>query len=199
MNLLQKVEKEQIKKLIEGKNIPEFRAGDSVRVFVKVVEGNRERTQRFEGVVLGFKKRGIHSSFRVRKISNGEGVERVFPLYSPNITVEVTRHGRVRQAKLYYLRELAGKKARIAERTRGDLAKPFITVEQVEAELASYESSKKPKKVKEKATAKPSDKVKEDKGVKAADSSESAKQEAVESKVDQEATTSKEGDAESSK
>ena len=159
MNLLQKVEKQHIKKLIEGKSIPEFRAGDSVRVFVRVVEGNRERTQKFEGVVLGFKKRGINSSFRVRKISNGEGVERVFPLYSPNITVEVVRHGRVRRAKLYYLRELTGKKARIAERSRGDLAKPYITVEDVEAELSKSAVAPKKKtgnaKAEEKAAAKP--------------------------------------------
>lgn len=143
MNLLQKVEQQQIKKLIEGKKVPDFRAGDTVRVFVKVVEGSRERTQKFEGVVLGFKKRGINSSFRVRKISNGEGVERVFPLYSPNITVEVSRHGRVRRAKLYYLRELTGKKARIAEKSRGALDQPFVTDETVDAQIAKYIQPKK--------------------------------------------------------
>lgn len=138
MNLLQKVEKQQIKKLIDGKNIPDFRAGDTVRVFVKVVEGTRERTQKFEGVVLGFKRRGINSSFRVRKLSNGEGVERVFPLFSPNITVEVARHGRVRRAKLYYLRELTGKKARIAEKHRGNLEKPYITSSDIDLELQKF-------------------------------------------------------------
>lgn len=116
MNLLQQIEQEQVKKLTEGKVIPEFQAGDTVRVHVKVVEGDRERTQPYEGVVIGRKNRGLNSSFRVRKISNGEGVERVFPLYSPNIRIEVVRRGRVRRAKLYYLRERTGKRARIAER-----------------------------------------------------------------------------------
>jgi large subunit ribosomal protein L19 len=116
MNLLQQIEQEQVEKLTEGKVIPEFQAGDTVRVHVKVVEGDRERTQPYEGVVIGRKNRGLNSSFRVRKISNGEGVERVFPLYSPNIRIEVVRRGRVRRAKLYYLRERTGKRARIAER-----------------------------------------------------------------------------------
>lgn len=118
MNLLQILEKEHLEKLSEGKTIPDFRAGDTVRVHVKVVEGERERTQPYEGVVLGRKSRGINSSFRVRKMASGEGVERVFPLYSPNIRIEVIRHGQVRRAKLYYLRELTGKKARITERAR---------------------------------------------------------------------------------
>lgn len=118
MNLLQQLEKEHLEKLSAGKTIPDFRAGDTVRVHVKVIEGERERTQPYEGVVLGRKNRGLNSSLRVRKISSGEGVERVFPLYSPNIRIEVIRHGRVRRAKLYYLRELTGKRARIAERQR---------------------------------------------------------------------------------
>lgn len=116
MNLLQRVEQQTIKKLLEGKDIPNFDAGDTVRVHVKVVEGERERVQPFEGVVIGRKRRGINSSFRVRKISHGEGVERVFPLMSPNIRIEVVRRGVVRRAKIYYLRNLTGKKARIAER-----------------------------------------------------------------------------------
>jgi large subunit ribosomal protein L19 len=118
MNLLQQVEAEQLKKLSEGKPMPDFRPGDTIKVLVKVVEGERERTQPFEGVVLGRKNRGLNSSFRVRKLSYGEGVERVFPLYSPNIRVEVVRHGDVRQAKLYYLRGRTGKRARIAEKRR---------------------------------------------------------------------------------
>lgn len=125
MNLLQQIEKEHLEKLAEGKPIPDFRAGDTVRVHVKVVEGERERTQPYEGVVLGRKNRGINSSFRVRKIASGEGVERVFPLYSPNIRIEVIRHGHVRRAKLYYLRELTGKKARIAERSRNAKGVPL--------------------------------------------------------------------------
>lgn len=115
MNLLQQIEQEHLQKITEGKEIPAFRAGDTVRVHVNVIEGERKRVQPYEGVVIGRKSRGLHSSFRVRKISYGEGVERVFQLYSPNIRVEVIRRGRVRRAKLYYLRERTGKRARIAE------------------------------------------------------------------------------------
>ncbi|MBM3467927.1 MAG: 50S ribosomal protein L19 [Alphaproteobacteria bacterium] len=121
MNLLQQIEQEQVKKLTKGKKIPDFRAGDTVRVHVKVIEGERTRVQPYEGVVIGRKLRGLNSSLRVRKISNGEGVERVFPLYSPNIRIEVIRHGSVRRAKLYYLRDRTGKSARIAERSRHKL------------------------------------------------------------------------------
>src|ERR1043166_7764724 len=117
MNLLQTFEQEQLKKLTENKTIPDFRAGDTLKVLVKVVEGTRERVQAFEGVCIGRKNAGINSSFTVRKISYGEGVERVFPLYSPNVdSIEVVRRGRVRRAKLYYLRGRTGKRARIAER-----------------------------------------------------------------------------------
>lgn len=118
MNVLQQVEQEQVERLSAGKTIPEFRAGDTVKIFVKVVEGERERVQTYEGVVIGRKNRGLNSSFRVRKMSYGEGVERVFPLYSPNIRIELLRQGDVRRAKLYYLRGLTGKRARIAERAR---------------------------------------------------------------------------------
>ncbi len=116
MNIIQQLEKEQIERLTRERTIPEFRAGDTVRVLVRVIEGNRERVQAFEGVVIARRNRGINSSFTVRKISYGEGVERVFPLYSPRIEqIEVVRRGRVRRAKLYYLRERRGKAARIAE------------------------------------------------------------------------------------
>ncbi len=118
MNLLQQIEAEQVEKLSAGKIYPDFRPGDTIKVLVKVVEGERERTQIFEGVVIGRKHRGLNSSFRIRKLSYGEGVERVFPLYSPNISVEVVRHGDVRRAKLYYLRGRTGKRARIAEKRR---------------------------------------------------------------------------------
>lgn len=118
MNIIQTLESEQVAKLTESKKIPTFRPGDSIKVLVKVKEGDRERTQSFEGVVIGRKERGLNSSFRVRKLSYGEGVERVFPLYSPNIGVELVRKGKVRRAKLYYLRGLTGKKARIAESNR---------------------------------------------------------------------------------
>ncbi|HEX2793328.1 MAG TPA: 50S ribosomal protein L19 [Croceicoccus sp.] len=115
MNLIQQLEAEAIQSL--GKDIPEFRAGDTVRVGVRVVEGTRERVQNYEGVVIARSNRGMGSNFTVRKISFGEGVERVFPLYSPNIdNITVVRRGVVRRAKLYYLRGRTGKSARIAER-----------------------------------------------------------------------------------
>tara|TARA_Y100001968_G_scaffold306561_1_gene323504 strand:- start:274 stop:660 length:387 start_codon:yes stop_codon:yes gene_type:complete len=115
MNLIQQLEAEAIENL--GKDIPEFRAGDTVRVGVKVVEGTRERIQNFEGVVIARSNRGMGSNFTVRKMSFGEGVERVFPLYSPIVdSLTVVRRGVVRRAKLYYLRGRTGKSARIAER-----------------------------------------------------------------------------------
>src|SRR5690348_2736715 len=121
MNVLQTLEHEQVKKLAEGRPVPEFRAGDTVRVGIKVVEGERERVQLFEGVCIGRKNAGINSNFTLRKISYGEGVERIFPLHSPRITtIEVVRRGAVRRAKLYYLRGRRGKSARIAERGRDD-------------------------------------------------------------------------------
>jgi len=120
MNIIEQLESEQLGRLAEGKNIPDFRPGDTVRVLVKVVEGNRERVQAYEGVCIARKNAGLNSSFTVRKLSYGEGVERVFPLYSPRIEgVELVRRGKVRRAKLYYLRGRTGKAARITERTRG--------------------------------------------------------------------------------
>ncbi len=117
MNLIQTIEAEQIAKFNASRQIPEFRAGDTLRVGVKVVEGERTRVQNYEGVCIARSNKGMGSSFTVRKISFGEGVERVFPLYSPNIdTIEVVRRGVVRRAKLYYLRGRTGKSARIAER-----------------------------------------------------------------------------------
>ena len=118
MSTLTKIEEAQVAKLKETAKLPEFRPGDTVKVNVKVVEGDRERVQAFEGVVIARKNAGLNSSFTVRKISYGEGVERVFPLYSPRLTsVELIRSGDVRRAKLYYLRGRRGKAARIAERT----------------------------------------------------------------------------------
>ncbi len=118
MNLIQTLEKEQIDKLSANKTIPEFGPGDTVSVAVKVVEGERSRVQAYEGVCIARSGRGLHQNFTVRKISYGEGVERVFPLYSPMIdSIKVVRRGKVRRAKLYYLRGLRGKKARIAEAT----------------------------------------------------------------------------------
>ena len=120
MNTIEQFEQERVAALAENRPIPEFAPGDTVRVMVKVVEGTRERIQAFEGVCIGRRNRGINSSFTVRKISYGEGVERVFPLYSPRIEgIELVRRGDVRRAKLYYLRGLRGKRARIAEKTTG--------------------------------------------------------------------------------
>lgn len=116
-NLLQKYEDAHLAKILGDKQIPEFQPGDSLRVKVRIIEGANERIQAFEGLCIGRKNRGIHSSFTVRKISHGEGVERTFPLYSPRVEgIEVVRRGVVRRAKLYYMRELTGKSARIQEK-----------------------------------------------------------------------------------
>ena len=126
MNLIQTLEAEQIEALTADKKIPEFRPGDTLRVGVKVVEGERSRVQMYEGVCIARANKGVSSNFTVRKISFGEGVERVFPLYSPNVdSIEVVRKGAVRRAKLYYLRGRRGKSARIAERRdpKGEAAK----------------------------------------------------------------------------
>jgi large subunit ribosomal protein L19 len=117
MNLIQTLEQEAIALLAANKTIPAFRAGDTIKVGVKVIEGERTRIQNYEGVCIARSNKGMGSNFTVRKMSFGEGVERVFPLYSPNVdSIEVVRRGVVRRAKLYYLRGLTGKKARIAER-----------------------------------------------------------------------------------
>ncbi len=116
MNIIENIEKEQISKLMEGKNVPNFKPGDTLKVHTKVKEGDRERIQIYEGVCIARKNDGLNSSFTVRKISFGEGVERVFPLYSPNVAkIEVSRIGKVRRAKLYFLRALRGRSARIAD------------------------------------------------------------------------------------
>ena len=143
MNIIEQFEKDQIKSLVKGKKIPQFHPGDTVRVNVKVREGTRERIQAFEGVCIRKKNRGLSSSFTVRKISFGEGVERVFPIFSPSIdSISIVRSGQVRSAKLYYLRDLTGKKARIVERIRKkqpDLASLYIdeSEEVVEEEIVA--------------------------------------------------------------
>ncbi|AKR49645.1 50S ribosomal protein L19 [Acetobacter pasteurianus] len=119
MNIIQQYEAAEIKRLTAERAVPEFEAGDTVRVSVKVQEGERTRLQAFEGVVIARSNKGLNSNFTVRKISNGEGVERVFPLYAPTVAeIKVVRRGKVRRAKLYYLRGRSGKSARIAERPR---------------------------------------------------------------------------------
>ena len=116
MNIIENNEKEQMEKLLAGKELPNFKPGDTLKVHTKVKEGDRERIQVYEGVCIARKNDGLNSSFTVRKISFGEGVERVFPLYSPNIAkIEVSRIGKVRRAKLYFMRALRGRSARIAD------------------------------------------------------------------------------------
>jgi large subunit ribosomal protein L19 len=117
MNLIQELEKEQVAKLTAGKEIPDFQPGDTVIVNVKIVEGDKARVQAYEGVCIARAGSGLQQNFTVRKISYGEGVERVFPLYAPMVdSIKVVRRGKVRRAKLYYLRGLRGKRARITER-----------------------------------------------------------------------------------
>jgi large subunit ribosomal protein L19 len=120
MNIIETLDAEEVARVSDGKSIPEFSPGDTLRVNVKIKEGDRERVQAYEGVCIARSGGGINANFTVRKISFGEGVERVFPLYSPNVeSIIVVRKGKVRRAKLYYLRDRRGKSARIAERTDG--------------------------------------------------------------------------------
>jgi len=120
MNLIAKLEQEELARVAAGKTIPEFRPGDTLRVNVKIKEGERERVQAYEGVCIARAGGGLNANFTVRKISFGEGVERVFPLYGPTVeSIDVVRRGEVRRSKLYYLRDRRGKSARIAERTTG--------------------------------------------------------------------------------
>jgi large subunit ribosomal protein L19 len=165
MNTIEKLEQAQVAQLTEGRSLPEFNPGDTLRVNVKVTEGTRERIQVFEGVCIARKNRGLNSSFTVRKISYNEGVERIFPLYSPRIdSIELVRRGDVRRAKLYYLRGRRGKSARISEKTTGAAGKA-TAAERVAANAARAAAKeilaasgapggKKKKKKKQKAEAK---------------------------------------------
>lgn len=153
MDIIKEIENEQLAKLTAERPVPDFGPGDTLKVNVKVVEGSRERIQAFEGVCIGRKNAGLNSSFTVRKISYGEGVERVFQLYSPAIAgIEVVRRGAVRRAKLYYLRGLKGKRARIAEKTDWDRVKTKGPEAPAEAEAAPEAAAEPaPKKPKKKA------------------------------------------------
>ena len=132
-NLVEKFEKKQISKLTSKKNIPTFRAGDTLRVTIKIVEGERSRLQVYEGLCIARKNNSINSKFTVRKISHGEGVERVFPLFSPIIDkIEVIKKGDVKRAKLYYLRKRTGKSSRIADRDRGEEADQYVMTDSQE-------------------------------------------------------------------
>jgi len=154
VNLVEQYEQKQIERLSAGKQIPEFQAGDAVRVHVRIVEGKNERIQAFEGLCIARKNRGVNSSFTVRKISHGEGVERVFPLYSPRVEkIEVVRRGVVRRAKLYYMRALTGKAARIQEKRDYSAggSKVANDTSAADAAKASAQSDKKPEAAPKKA------------------------------------------------
>jgi len=142
-NLLEKFEKKQIENLTSKKRIPAFRPGDTIKVTLKITEGDKSRLQSFEGMCIARKNNSVNSKFTLRKISHGEGVERVFPLFSANIDkIEVIRKGNVKRAKLYYLRDRTGKSARIADRDRGDEVDQYaMTEEEVITEDSSKETS----------------------------------------------------------
>ena len=151
MKNIEDINKANMQKLIAGKKIPEFFPGDTIRVGVRIVEGKRERVQNFEGVCIAKKNRDLNSSFTVRKISFGEGVERTFALYSPNVdSIKVIRSGKVRRAKLYYLRDRKGKSARIAEKIKKKIGvdvsvkpeEPKKIVEPLKAEVSAVNEKK---------------------------------------------------------
>ena len=133
-NLLETFEKKQIEKLTGKKRIPTFRPGDTLKVTIRITEGDKSRLQAFEGMCIARKNNSVNSNFTVRKLSHGEGVERVFPLFSPIVEkIDIIRKGDVRRAKLFYLRELSGKKARIADRDRGDEADQYEFIEETQS------------------------------------------------------------------
>ncbi len=144
MKNIEEINKLAVKKIIEARKIPEFAPGDTINVGVKILEGKRERVQYFEGVCIAKKNRDINSSFTVRKISFGEGVERTFALYSPNLSsIKVVRSGKVRRAKLYYLRDRKGKSARIAEKIKKKIGIDVSTKNETQQDLTQTESPKK--------------------------------------------------------
>jgi large subunit ribosomal protein L19 len=144
MNIIQQFEAEQMARLTATRPVPEFAPGDTLRVSVKVVEGERARTQAFEGVCIARSNKGLNSNFTVRKISYGEGVERVFPLYAPSIAeIQVVRRGDVRRAKLYYLRGRSGKSARIAEKAR-PVSIETLSIEPLAIETVTIEAAPTP-------------------------------------------------------
>ena len=174
-NLLEKFEKQQIEKLTSKKRIPAFRPGDTLKVTVRITEGSKSRLQAFEGVCIARKNNSVNSNFTVRKISHGEGVERVFPLFSPIVEkIDVIRKGDVRRAKLYYLRDLSGKKARIADRDRGDEADQYEFIEETPAEEAKAAEEPKAEEVTSEEF-KPKEEVKAEDNQKATNNSDEAK------------------------
>jgi large subunit ribosomal protein L19 len=196
-NLLETFEKQQIEKLTSKKRVPAFRPGDTLKVTVRITEGSKSRLQAFEGICIARKNNSVNSNFTVRKISHGEGVERVFPLFSPLVEkIEVVRKGDVRRAKLYYLRELSGKKARIADKDRGDEADQYEYIEEVppveETKTADTDTNAAEEPKAEEAEAKQAETIAEEAEVKPAEESkaeaaeESSKEEekAAENKSD---------------
>ena len=196
-NLLETFEKQQIEKLTSKKRVPAFRPGDTLKVTVRITEGSKSRLQAFEGICIARKNNSVNSNFTVRKISHGEGVERVFPLFSPLVEkIEVVRKGDVRRAKLYYLRELSGKKARIADKDRGDEADQYEYIEEAppveetktadtdtntaEEPKAEEAEAKQAETKAEEAEAKPAEESKAE----AADESSKEEEEAAENKSD---------------
>ena len=194
-NLLETFEKQQIEKLTSKKRVPAFRPGDTLKVTVRITEGSKSRLQAFEGICIARKNNSVNSNFTVRKISHGEGVERVFPLFSPLVEkIEVVRKGDVRRAKLYYLRELSGKKARIADKDRGDEADQYEYIEEAppveetkttdtnvaEEPKAEEVEAKQAKTKAEEAEAKPAEESKAE----AADESSKEEEKAAENKSD---------------
>ena len=189
-NLLETFEKQQIERLTSKKRIPAFRPGDTLKVNVRITEGSKSRLQAFEGVCIARKNNSVNSNFTVRKISHGEGVERVFPLFSPIVEkIEVVRKGDVRRSKLYYLRELSGKKARIADRDRGDEADQYDYIEEDQpveetktSEQTDNKTAEEPKAEEPKAEeAKPAEEAK----VEAAQESKTEEKEAAEDNSDE--------------
>ena len=180
-NLLETFEKQQIERLTSKKRIPAFRPGDTLKVNVRITEGSKSRLQAFEGVCIARKNNSVNSNFTVRKISHGEGVERVFPLFSPIVEkIDVVRKGDVRRAKLYYLRELSGKKARIADRDRGDEVDQYEFVEEKiqESDTQPTEEAKaaeEPKAAEPKVEAQPAKEAKAAEETKAEDNSDEEK------------------------
>ena len=179
-NLLEKFEKQQIEKLTSKKRIPAFRPGDTLKVTVRITEGSKSRLQAFEGVCIARKNNSVNSNFTVRKISHGEGVERVFPLFSPIVEkIDVVRKGDVRRAKLYYLRDLSGKKARIADRDRGDEADQYEFIAEAPVEEAPAEEAKSAEEPKAEETlaeeVKPKEEVKAEDNQEATNNSDEAK------------------------
>ena len=148
--LLDTFEKKQIERLTGKKRIPTFRPGDTLKVTIRITEGDKSRLQSFEGMCIARKNNSVNSNFTVRKLSHGEGVERVFPLFSPNLEkIEVIRKGDVRRAKLYYLRDRTGKSARIADRDRGDEADQYSIIEETSIDQTISKKNESPKQIEE--------------------------------------------------